>query len=334
MATWPYTKGLHDFGNGCFAWLAPDGSWGLSNAGLIVDGGESLLVDTLFTLGLTREMLDEMKRRVPGAAHIDTLVNTHANGDHTFGNQLVSGARIVATKACADEYRDRPPAELQARMANWRNLGDGGKFMHEAMGSRFDFSGVVYTPPTDLFQGERKLTVGSKELHLVEAGPAHTRGDLLIYVPQDRTVFTGDLLFVKGHPVVWAGPFSNWIKACDLILSWDVETIVPGHGPMTDKQGVAALKHYLEYVYAESRKRYDAGLSYHDAAREIELSAFSDWLDSERIFINVHAAYREFAGDKNPPDVPEIFGHMWRYREAAKAGGCPVCNGGAGRHNH
>lgn len=54
---WQYTKGLHDLGNHCYAWLQPDGGWGLSNAGLIVDGDQTLLVDTLFDLAHTREML-------------------------------------------------------------------------------------------------------------------------------------------------------------------------------------------------------------------------------------------------------------------------------------
>ena len=67
LSKWQFTKGLHDLGNGCYAWLQPDGSWGYSNAGLIVDGKESLLVDTLFDLKLTREMLDGMRKAVPQA---------------------------------------------------------------------------------------------------------------------------------------------------------------------------------------------------------------------------------------------------------------------------
>src|SRR5262247_1245848 len=98
-----YTKGLHEVANGSFAWLQPDGSWGWSNAGLVVDGGEALLVDTLFDLRLTQEMLDAMRAAVPAAERIGTLVNTHSNGDHTFGNALVGGAEIVATRACAEE---------------------------------------------------------------------------------------------------------------------------------------------------------------------------------------------------------------------------------------
>ena len=103
MSKWQYTKGLHDLGAGCFAYLQPDGSWGFSNAGLIVDRDQTLLVDTLFDLKLTGEMLGEMRAAVPAARSISRLVNTHDNGDHTFGNQLVADAEIIASRACAEE---------------------------------------------------------------------------------------------------------------------------------------------------------------------------------------------------------------------------------------
>jgi len=95
MSKWQYTKGLHDLGRSCFAYLQPDGSWGWSNAGLVVDGDQTLLVDTLFDLPLTAEMLTTMRDAVPAARRIRKLINTHANGDHTFGNQLVEGAEII-----------------------------------------------------------------------------------------------------------------------------------------------------------------------------------------------------------------------------------------------
>jgi len=319
MARWGYTKGLHDLGNGCHAWLQPDGTWGYSNAGLVVDGKDCLLVDTLFDLPLTREMLAGMQRAVPQAARIDTLVNTHSNGDHTFGNQLVHGAQIIAARGCAEEMAERPPETFQAMMANWRNMGEAGAFLHEVMGARFDFRDIVHTPPTQVFNGEMSVRVGGKEVRLVEVGPAHTRGDVIVYVPQDRVVFTGDILFVGGHPVVWAGPVSNWIKACDLMLSWDVETVVPGHGPITDKKGVRDLKHYLEFILIEARRRYDAGMSDAEAARDIAWDAFRDWTDPERVFVNAAAAYRDFRADGKPLDVMRLFTLMAQAHNARKA---------------
>jgi cyclase len=334
LSRWPYQKGLHDLGSGSFAWLVPDGSWGYSNAGLIVDGDDSLLVDTLFDLKSTREMLSAMRSKVPQAAHIDTLVNTHANGDHTFGNQLVADARIIGTRACVAEMLERPPEFLRERMNGWKQLGEAGAFMHEVMGSRFDFSGVVNVPPSDAFEGAMSLRVGSKEVQLLEVGPAHTHGDLLVYVPQDRIVFSGDVMFVKGHPVVWAGPISNWIKACDQILAWDVETVVPGHGAITDKNGVRELKNYFEFILVEARKRFDAGMTDEEAARDISWEAFRDWGEPERVIVNVNAAYRDFAKDRNPPDVMRMFSLMAKAHFERVSKSCPACGGRGHDHTH
>src|SRR5438067_12604192 len=98
-----YEKGLHELGDGLFAYLQPDGGWGWSNAGLITAGGTSLLVDTLYDLRLTNEMLAAMAH-VTRSNPIDAAMNTHANTDHCFGNELLpSGAEIYASRTAAAE---------------------------------------------------------------------------------------------------------------------------------------------------------------------------------------------------------------------------------------
>jgi cyclase len=308
-ATRAYTKGLHDLGNGLWAYLQPDGSWGWSNAGLIVDGDRSLLVDTLFDLKLTREMLDAMRRATPAAEAIDVLVNTHANGDHCFGNQLVGGARIVSSSASAREMAEVGPGRLAQLMAQAKELGEVGDYLRRIFGA-FDFDGITLTLPHQTFDGETSLTVGGKEVRLYEVGPAHTRGDLMVHVPGDRAVFTGDILFVEGHPVIWAGPIGNWLRACDRLLALDVESIVPGHGPLTDKTGVRRLRDYLDYIAREARRRYDAGMPAAEAARDIALDDYASWGDAERIVVNVDTLYREFSGATGPADVMGLFAQM------------------------
>ena len=323
MATWQYTKGLHDIGNGLYAYLQPDGSWGWSNAGLVVDGDQVLLIDTLFDLKLTADMLKTMRAAVPAASRIPRVVNTHNNGDHVFGNQLVADAEIIASKACAEDMEGLTAERLAQMVANRDQLGPGAQFFYETMGSKFEWSGIRHTPPTRTFERELKLQVGGKAVHLLEVGPAHTRGDVIAWVPQDKTVFTGDVLFVGGHPVLWAGPVGNWIKACDLMLGWDVATVVPGHGPITDKSGVKAMRDYLVYIRDEARKRFDAGLSATDAAWDIRLDGWSHWLDAERIVVNVHSLYREFRGATSNLDdgnVLELFALMRKYRQERCAG--------------
>jgi glyoxylase-like metal-dependent hydrolase (beta-lactamase superfamily II) len=307
MLNWQYAKGLQDLGNGCYAYLQPDGTWGYSNAGLIVDGRETLLVDTLIDLKLTGEMLERMRGAVPAASKIGTLVNTHSNPDHTNGNQLIEGAQIVSSTACLEEMREQASPPRSAMM------GEAAAFFHEVLGSRFDFSNIKAVFPSRTFDRELTLHVGAKQVHLLELGPAHTRGDVVVYLPSECTVFTGDILFVGGHPVVWTGPIGNWISACNKILSWDVETVVPGHGPITDKSGVRSLKSYLEYVRHESWKRFCAGLTYEEAARDIALEHFSGWTDPERIVVNVYACYREFGKGIPALPVPALFLGMARY---------------------
>ena len=97
-----------------------------------------------------------------------------------------------------------------------------------------------------------KKKVGDKVVNLIEVGPAHTNGDVLVYVPSDKVIFTGDILFIEGHPILWAGPVMNWINACEKIISMDVDFIVPGHGPVTNNNGVRAVKDYLTYIDTES----------------------------------------------------------------------------------
>ena len=301
----PFTKGLHDLGSSSYAWLQPDGGWGWSNAGLVVDGEAALLVDTLFDVPLTAEMLNAMKTAEP-TAQIGTVVNTHSNGDHCNGNELVADAEIIASAAAAEEMSREGPAVLAALMAQAPDMGEVGEFFSYCF-SAFDFAGVTQTLPSRTFEGTLELKVGDKDITLKQVGPAHTRGDVIVHVAADALVFTGDILFVEGHPIIWAGPVQNWIDACEYMLSLNPATVVPGHGPVTDQRGVTAVRDYLTYIRDEARARFDAGLSAFDAAMDISLADYDSWGDGERIVVNVATLYKEFANDDTPNNIAELF---------------------------
>lgn len=312
-----YHRGLADLGNGTFAYLQPDGSWGWSNAGLITDGDQSLLVDTLFDLNLTRDMLSAMRSAAPRAAkRIGTLVNTHHNGDHCYGNELVEGAEIIASEHAREEMTRESPALVASFMKAAPGMGLTGEYLMHCFGA-FDFNGITPTLPTKTFTGHMTRKVGDKTVELIEVGPAHTGGDVMVHVPAERTVFTGDILFIDGTPIMWAGPVGNWIDACDKILALDCDTIVPGHGPVTTKRGVEAVQNYLRYISKEARKRFDAGMSARDAAHDIALGDYDSWGDAERIAVNVASLYREFSNDATPANPAELFalmGEIWKKR--------------------
>ncbi len=305
-----YRQGLHELGDSLYAYLQPDGGWGQSNAGLVCDGEHSLLIDTLFDRRLTERMLGDMRRSVPAAARIDTLVNTHANGDHTYGNQLVSGARIVASSKTASEMAELPPSAFAMLLEQAPNLGEAGAFFAECFGA-FDFSGLELVLPSETFDGELTVTVGAKQVLLIEVGPAHTRGDTLAFLPAERVLYSGDILFHGGHPIAWAGPVSNWIAACDRILNLDVEVIVPGHGPLADQDAVGELRAYFKYLYEQGRLRHAEGMTPVQAARALKLEdKWADWGESERLAVNLATIYRELDGDPEPASPLVAFQQM------------------------
>lgn len=308
---WTFTKGLHDVGRDVYAYLQPDGSWGWSNAGLIVDGEASLLVDTLFDMKLTDEMLRAM-RDAAGVAgpEIGTIVNTHANGDHTHGNACCPEAEIVASEASTREMEAFGAEQMAAMMAAAPEMGEVGRFFLDVF-SPFDFAGVEERLPTRTFSGELTLEVGDRKVELVEVGPAHTAGDVLVHLPDAGVVFTGDILFVDGTPVMWAGPVSNWIAACDRIVDMGAAVIVPGHGPITDESGVRRVQDYLRFVDREARARFDAGVPLVDAVFDIALGEFSSLGDAERLAVNVTTLYREYRGELDQAANPiEAFALM------------------------
>ena len=306
-----YTKGLHQIGNGAYAWLQPDGGWGWSNSGLVVDSGEALVIDTLFDVPLTQDMLKAYADAEPAAKQVSKVVNTHHNGDHCNGNCCCPDATIYAHRQTFEHMQTEPPALVQGFLDAAPDLGELGKYLTSCFGP-FDFKSVTQKLPDTLFDEDIDIKVGDKTVHLLHVGPAHTPGDTLAYVPADKTVYTGDILFIGGHPIMWEGPVANWIRACERICDMDVETIVPGHGPITTKQGVRAVQTYLETLRDEARKRYEAGMSYQEAAQNIVLEGYTAWGDRERIVINCASLYREF-GMEHVPEVAELFSGMAQY---------------------
>jgi cyclase len=312
MAKIAYTKGLHELGDGLFAYLQPDGGWGWSNAGLITAEGTSLLIDTLFDLSLTREMLDAMKA-VTDDNPIGQAFNTHGNGDHWFGNDLLpDNIPIVASAGAVEVMRASPPKAAHM-LFNEIDLGPEFDAFAETRMRRFDFASVTERLPTTTFQERHTLTVAERRVDLIELGPAHTEGDAIAHVPDAQTVFTGDILFIEGTPIMWAGPIANWIAACDRIIELDARTIVPGHGPVTDASGVRDVQRYLTYIRTEAKQRFDAGMDDDAAADDIDITDFRDWGDPERIAANVANLYREFDPGLPALSPPELFVKMARW---------------------
>jgi glyoxylase-like metal-dependent hydrolase (beta-lactamase superfamily II) len=137
----------------------------------------------------------------------------------------------------------------------------------------------------------------------------------LVAVPSAGVVYTGDILFIGGTPIAWAGPLSNWVDACDLMLGMDVDVVVPGHGPVTDKSGVTAVRDYLAFIDSEATARHAEGIDAFEAARQIgsligAREEFGQLGEFGRIAVNVETVYRTLDPTHESPDVVEQFRRM------------------------
>lgn len=312
MSKIDYTAGLHQVADGVWAWLQPDGGWGLSNAGLIDGGGHSLLVDTQFDLARTRTMLAAMTC-VTTDSPVQHAVNTHGNGDHCFGNELLDPAvRIWAAPEASAHLQAESPQLLAGLMS--ADLGPQlSGYLRQAFGG-FDFTGITARLPDAEVLADTELTVGSRVVELLRLPPAHTHGDVAVFDPASGVVFAGDLLFIGGTPIMWAGPASSWIAALRRLLALDADTYVPGHGPVTDAAGVNQVIEYLALVEAGAAQLHARGRTVEQAAAELDLGPFAGWGNPERLVINLDSCYRQLDPAHPAPDVVSLFTQMARWR--------------------
>ena len=299
---------LHEIAKDVYACLQPDRGLGYSNSGLINRGG-GLVVDTFWDLPHTRQMIDTYARVWKAPAR--RVVNTHRNGDHCWGNQLFPDAEIIGHRLCAAEFGKERPEFMQTL----RNSGSSSDPALAAFARRladWDFAGIELRPPQTLVDERLTIDLDGIQAHLIYVGPAHTSGDLIVHLPAERIVFTGDILFRLCTPIGWEGTYDRWIAALDRIVALAPDVVVPGHGPVCGLEGPREMKAYLQYVRAESKRLFDRGLSAVDAAKRIDLGPYAGWTEPERIVFQVERAYRELRGEPfdAPIDVTPLFGAM------------------------
>jgi glyoxylase-like metal-dependent hydrolase (beta-lactamase superfamily II) len=182
-------------------------------------------------------------------------------------------------------------------MAQMAGLGAYARML-----AAYDFSQVKLTPPTRTFDGRLELDVGTRRVQLIEVGPAHTPGDLIVHVPDEGVVFAADLMFVGVTPIIWVGPVENWLAGLEQIAQLQPKAVVPGHGPLTDLDGVKAMRSYWEFVAPAVRERLRAGMDAAAAAPDILRSEefasrpFARWDAPERLAVNAEIIARNDRG--------------------------------------
>ncbi|GAA0226986.1 MBL fold metallo-hydrolase [Actinomadura nitritigenes] len=269
---------LEEVSDGVFAYLQPDGTWWINNTGFLTAERGVISVDACSTERRTRAYLDAI--RTVTDRPVRTLVNTHHHGDHTFGNYLFSGATIVGHE------RTRESALA------W------GRPFDEPFWTKVEWGGVEVEPPFLTYTDGVTLWAGDLRCEVRHVGTAaHTTNDSIVWIPERRVLFCGDLLFNGGTPFVMQGSVAGAIRVLEEVVApLDAATIVPGHGPVAGPELIGRVLGYLRFVQATAAEGKAAGLSPLEAAREADLGDHAELTDAERIVGNLHRAYAELDG--------------------------------------
>ena len=276
--SWP--TGLIEVAPDAFAYVQEGGGLCVANAGLIVGPDACIVIDALFAPSMTRAFRDEIRRVTEKPVRL--LINTHHHIDHTLGNALFPEAAILSHANARSEQERVGLGVLDLLRPRIPQL------VSEAEGVQQRF-------PDFTFTGELTFDFAGRTVRLLHLGPAHTIGDALVLLPAERLLFAGDVAFHYVTPLGIEGHIGGWINACDRVDGMEVQTIVPGHGPVGARQDLREMRRYLSTVSEQARRAFDRGDPAPEAASAIDLGAYASWHEPERIVFNVARLYQEFS---------------------------------------
>jgi glyoxylase-like metal-dependent hydrolase (beta-lactamase superfamily II) len=208
----------------------------ISNAGFVLTPAGVVVIDALGSPALAQRLLGEIRK--VSAQPVTHVIVTHYHADHIYGLQVfkAAGAKIIAHRAARDYLQsDTARLRLEASRQELAPWVDAQTRLVEA---------------DDWLDGDRVLTVGGVPMEIRHVGPSHTPEDLVVYLPRQKLLFAGDLVFRARIPFVGQADSKQWIKALDVLLGFDTTVIVPGHGPVSTsaREDMQLTRDYLTHL--------------------------------------------------------------------------------------
>ena len=202
-----------------------------ANAGIIIGDKGIVVVDTLISAKTARGLMEDIRKI--SDKPISYVVNTHYHLDHVFGNSEFEkpGTIIVAHE------NNRASVE--------KNKEQALKYAKDMGLTDEDLEGTRMVLPALTFSEKMSIDIGKERVELIHPGPSHTAGSILVYLPAQKVLFAGDILFTDFHPFMGEGDIGGWLKVLDYMLELDVEKIIPGHGPLSGKKDLRDMRDYI-----------------------------------------------------------------------------------------
>ncbi|WP_223184441.1 MBL fold metallo-hydrolase [Streptomyces sp. CBMA152] len=306
QSTLPGPARMLEVADGVHAYIQEPGGWCLNNAGVLLDGNRGpVVVDTAATEARALALRAEIGKLTARPPRL--LVNTHFHGDHCFGNALVAGPETTI---------------LAHELARVEMAGAGLGLM--GLWPDVEWGGIELRLPDQTYDGGRMvLHLGTRTVELLYVGPAHTTNDTVVWLPEERVLFAGDVLMPGCTPFLLMGSLHGYLRTIERLRALGPRVIVGGHGPVCGPEILDETAGYLRWLRRTAEETLAAGLDPIEAALGLGSHPYVEWQDPERLVGNLHRAYVELRGgaEGETLDAVGIFGEMVEFN----GGRLPAC---------
>ncbi len=225
------------------------------NSTLILGDKGAIIVDTGFSdeVGVHIRNAAEKITKLP----ITHVINTHHHGDHTLGNIVFQGAEIVSSENCKKLVEDTG--------ADWIAIAEN------AIGHKLPSTKPVPASRTYASQTHTQIEINGVKMELWVPEAAHTKGDLLIWLPDDKVLIAGDVLVNRVTPAFRDAEVRHWVETLAALQQYPARTIIPGHGPLMTMKEAKAMHKRMAAFYEGVEKVYKSGGSESDVRKKVSL---------------------------------------------------------------
>ena len=257
---------LECIGDGVYAAIHKPGGQAIGNGGFVDLGGEVLVYDSFLSIAAASDLKKAIKELT--GKPVKWVVNSHSHNDHIRGNQVfVPEASILSTPEIRDyllEHGHKEAVEEQSfapgRMAVFQHhlneaeseaeIQDAKMWLgyFEAMVESYPI--LEITPPDVVFNDTMTIYGSSRTVTLIEFEHGHMKSDIVLYLPEDKILFTSDLVFIDMHPYMADGDPAGLRKTLSELMDLPVDVVVPGHGEVGNKEDIEAMIGYIDMVNA------------------------------------------------------------------------------------
>ncbi|HET9110689.1 MAG TPA: MBL fold metallo-hydrolase, partial [Ktedonobacterales bacterium] len=283
---------LERLGKGVYFAVATPGTGAMGNAGIVDLGGDTLIFDTMLTAQAARDLRAAAQRLTGRAPRY--VVNSHFHGDHTMGNAALDHATIIATTATAPliaqengsllrTLRERG-AELDAEARAEAAAATDPAVRRDIEQQSDDFlalageaSETQVRAPNITFDSRLTIHGARRHAQLMTWGGGHTVSDAVLYLPTERILFAGDLIFYRCHASINSGDPAEWLRILGEMERLEIDTLAPGHGDVTSRVAIAEQRGYLDALLALALQAVEAGKTADEAAAAPVPEAYRDF---------------------------------------------------------